>query len=88
MNETGKMIQELRAKAGFTQRTLAEALHITDKAISKWERGICLPDVSLLPKISLLLDFDFDVLISKSIEQEDWGGFIDIQDFDFSQVIL
>lgn len=87
MNETGRMIQELRAKAGFTQRTLADALHITDKAVSKWERGICLPDVSLLPKLSLLLDVDLDVLISKSIEQEIWVGFIDIQGCDFSQVI-
>ena len=71
MNETGKIIQELRTNAGFTQKTLAEALHITDKAVSKWERGLCLPDVTLLPKLSLLLDVDMDVLIAKSIEQED-----------------
>ncbi len=87
MNETGRIIQELRAKSGFTQKTLAEALHITDKAISKWERGICLPDVSLLPKLSLLLDVDMDVLISKSIEQEEWIGLIDIHNCDFSQII-
>ena len=64
MNETGKIIQELRINAGFTQKTLAEALHITDKAISKWERGLCLPDITLLPKLSLLLDVDMDVLIA------------------------
>lgn len=87
MNETGKIIQELRIKAGFTQKTLADALHITDKAISKWERGLCLPDVSLLPKLSLLLDVDMDVLIAKSIEQEEWIGVIDIQDCDLSQII-
>ena len=87
MNETGKIIQELRIQAGFTQKTLAEALHITDKAISKWERGLCLPDVSLLPKLCLLLDVDMDVLIAKSIEQEEWIGVIDIQNCDFSQII-
>lgn len=87
MNETGKIIQELRINAGFTQKTLAEALHITDKAISKWERGLCLPDVSLLPKLSLLLDVDMDVLIAKSIEQEEWVGVIAIQHCDFSQII-
>lgn len=87
MGETGKIIQELRTNAGFTQKTLAEALHITDKAISKWERGICLPDVSLLPKLALLLDVDLDVLISKSIEQEEWIGLIDIQNCDLSQII-
>jgi len=87
MIETGKLIQELRAKAGFTQKTLADALHITDKTISKWERGICLPDVSLLPKLSLLLDVDLDLLISKSIEQEEWIGVIDIHNCDISQII-
>ncbi len=71
MAETGKIIKELRIKAGFTQKALAEALHITDKAVSKWERGLCLPDVALLPKLSLLLDVDMDVLIAKSIEQEE-----------------
>ena len=87
MNETGKIIQELRINAGFTQKTLAEALHITDKAVSKWERGLCLPDVALLPKLSLLLDVDMNVLIAKSIEQEEWIGVIAIQHCDFSQII-
>ena len=87
MNETGKIIKELRIKAGFTQKTLAEALHITDKAISKWERGLCFPDIALLPKLSLLLDVDMDFLIAKSIEQEDWIGVIDIQNCDFSRII-
>ena len=87
MNETGKIIKEKRITAGFTQKALADALHITDKAISKWERGLCLPDVSLLTKISLLLDVDLDVLMAKSIEQEEWVGVIDIQDCDFSQTI-
>lgn len=87
MNETGEIIQELRKRAGFTQKSLAEALHITDKAISKWERGICLPDVTLLPRLSLLLDVDLDVLVSKNIEKEKWIGFIDIKDCDFSQIV-
>ena len=87
MNETGKIIQDLRIKAGFSQKTLAKALHITDKAISKWERGICFPDVTLLPKLSLLLDTDIDVLVSKSINQEEWVGLIDISECDFSQPV-
>lgn len=37
VSDTGKHIQELRIKAGYTQRTLADALHVTDKAISKWK---------------------------------------------------
>ncbi len=86
-NETGKLIQELRIRAGFSQKTLAAALHITDKAISKWERGISLPEVSLLPKLSLLLDTDMELLLANSIELDDWVGLIDIHGTDFSQIV-
>ena len=84
---TGKLIQELRIKAGYTQKTLSEVLHVTDKAISKWERDICLPNTDLLPKLALLFDVDIELLISKSLEQEDWVGVIDIEDIDFSQTV-
>ena len=87
LNNTGQIIQDLRVKAGYTQKSLAAALHITDKAISNWERGICLPDVTLLPKLALLLDTDMEVFVSSSIEQEPWAGLIDIADCDFSQFI-
>ena len=86
-NNTGKLIRELRIKAGFSQKTLAAALHITDKAISKWERGLCLPDVSLLPRLSLLLDTDLELIVSHSIEPEEWVGLIDIYDTDYSQIV-
>ena len=85
--ETGRIIQEKRIEAGFTQKSLANALHITDKAISKWERGISLPDVSLLPKIALLLDVDLNILVATSIKQQNWVGLIDINDVDFSQIV-
>lgn len=85
--ETGTIIRDLRIRAGFTQKSLAEALHVTDKAVSKWERGICLPDMSLLPKLSLLLDIELDLLIAKSIKQEEWVGLVDIRDTDFSRII-
>lgn len=87
MKDTGKLIQELRVQAGFTQKNLADALHITDKAVSKWERGLSLPDVTLLPKLSLLLDTDVERLISMSIEQEEWVGLIDIHNCDFSRKV-
>jgi transcriptional regulator with XRE-family HTH domain len=87
VSTTGKIIREHRIQAGFTQKALADALHVTDKAISKWERGICLPDVTLLPKLSLLIDVDLDRLILKTIEQEEWVGLIDIHNCDFSQTV-
>lgn len=49
--ENGKMgpfIRQLRKERGMTQRELAAALGVTDKAVSKWELGTSLPDVALL----------------------------------------
>lgn len=58
MNHTkvGIFIREIRKEKGFTQKELAEQLGITDKAVSKWERGINCPDISLLEDLANLLD--------------------------------
>ena len=48
-NKRGKFIQEKRKEKGITQSELAEKLNITDRAISKWENGICMPDVGTIP---------------------------------------
>ena len=45
---TGAMIKRLREKRHFTQAELAEKICVTDKAVSKWETGRGLPDISLL----------------------------------------
>ena len=74
--EIGKQIARLRKKAGYTQISLAEALLITDKAVSKWERGICLPDSSLLPKLAGLLDTDIGTLIPDTHRKSDWKGLL------------
>ncbi len=44
----GKFIAECRKKNGLTQMQLAEMLNITDRAVSKWERGIAMPDTSIM----------------------------------------
>ena len=43
----GRYIAEKRKRARLTQRQLADKLGKSDKSVSKWERGICLPDVSV-----------------------------------------
>ena len=79
----GNIISELRREAGYTQKTLADALHVTDKAVSKWERGICQPDSSLLPKLSLLLDADIELLLHTKVTKDDeWIGLLDLQKWD------
>ena len=44
----GAFVAEERKRLGLTQKELAERLYLSDKAISKWERGLSLPDVALL----------------------------------------
>lgn len=52
----GARIAELRKVRGLTQKELAETLHITDGAVSKWERGINFPDLSLMEPLAAALD--------------------------------
>ncbi|MFZ7133290.1 MAG: helix-turn-helix domain-containing protein [Eubacteriales bacterium] len=59
----GNRIYSLRIKKGWTQKQLAEGLHLTDKAISKWERGLCYPDLSLLEPLATLLDITVPELL-------------------------
>lgn len=74
LKKTGKTIAKLRKSAGFTQASLAEKLGISDKAVSKWERGISCPDVSLWNKLSILLDTDIESLIYGHSISEEWIG--------------
>ena len=54
MNEqkTGSLIRQLRLKEGWTQKELGSKIGISDKAISKWERGLSFPDITLLPRLA------------------------------------
>ena len=52
----GQFIQERRKELNLTQKQLGEKLNVTDKAVSKWERGLGCPDVSILGELSEILD--------------------------------
>jgi transcriptional regulator with XRE-family HTH domain len=52
----GKFISRKRKMKNLTQKELANKLHITDKAVSKWERGLSLPDISVLIPLSEILN--------------------------------
>jgi len=62
--KSGTVIRSLRHEKGLTQKQLAEMMNITDKTISKWERGLGLPDIALLPELSRILSADIEYLIS------------------------
>lgn len=53
---TGKRIRSLRKEKGWTQKDLADRIHVTDKAISKWERGLNYPDLSLFEILANVLE--------------------------------
>lgn len=63
---TGNKISELRKKNGLTQKELAELLNVTDKAVSKWERGLNFPELFTLEKIAEL--FQISVIELLGIE--------------------
>ena len=54
--KTGALIRALRREKGLTQRQLAGMIQVSDKAVSKWERGQGCPDVSLVGKLSGVLE--------------------------------
>ena len=60
---TGSFIKELRKEKNMTQKQLADHLHITDRAVSKWERGVCAPDISLLEPLAEILGVSIVELI-------------------------
>ncbi len=60
----GQMIASLRKEKNYTQKELADTLGITDKAVSKWERGIAYPDILLIPKLAETLGVTTDILLS------------------------
>ena len=66
----GKYIAEKRKALGLTQKQLAEKLNMSDKSVSKWERGICLPDVSIYMELCSILR----ISINEFLTGEDIGA--------------
>ena len=60
----GKFIAERRKLVGLTQMQLADQLGITDKAVSKWERGIAMPDTSLMLQLCGILRISVNELLN------------------------
>ena len=76
--KVGTAIRTLRSSAGYTQHQLADFMGVTDKAVSKWERGLSVPDVSIVTKLSVLLNVDVDNLLEGNIAylEQAWQGYL------------
>ncbi|MBQ4649188.1 MAG: helix-turn-helix transcriptional regulator [Firmicutes bacterium] len=64
IKRTGLIIKEARENKGYTQKELADRLNVSDRAVSKWERGAGFPDVTLLEALSDELGITMQCLIS------------------------
>ncbi len=60
--ELGERLKDLRLRRGFTQEQAGQILGVSSQAVSKWERGLTLPDVQMMPRIAVLYRISLDEL--------------------------
>lgn len=68
--ELGNIIKRYRLREGFTQEKLAEQLGVSFQTISKWENNVCMPDIEMLPHLSILFGVTIDELFSLTSDQK------------------
>ncbi len=64
-------LKKIRKDKGYTQETLAEKLNVVRQTVSKWEKGLSLPDVDMLSKIVNVLETDVNILLDGQITTMD-----------------
>lgn len=72
--KVGELLCGLRKEKGLTQKQLADAMHLSDRTISKWERGLGYPDVSLLRALSDLLGVNIERILQGDLAPNDLDG--------------
>mgnify|MGYP002519782653 CR=1 FL=1 len=74
----GKFISKCRKDKQLTQEQLAEMLNVTNKSISKWENGVCLPEASIYEPLCKILDITINELFAgQKIVDEDYKKIAD-----------
>lgn len=73
-SKVGALILSLRKEKNMTQKEIAERMNISDKTISKWERGMGCPDVSLLGDLSKILGVNIEKILIGDLEEKDKDG--------------
>ena len=67
---TGNLLIKLRKEKGLTQAQLADLMNISDRTVSKWERGLGFPDVNLIGELSEILEVDSAALLRGEIPEK------------------
>ena len=70
----GSLIFQLRKEKNLTQKQLGEKLGLSDKTISKWERGLGCPDISLLRDISKIFNVNIEKILLGELQENDING--------------
>lgn len=73
-------ISSLRKAKGFTQNELGERVGVSFQAVSKWERGETLPDISVLPDLAKVLETSIDNILLGGEKQVEYKGKISVSD--------
>ena len=72
--KVGELIQKLRKERGWTQKYLADKMNISDRTVSKWERGLGLPDVGLLKNLSDIFGIDLGKMLDGDLNERETDG--------------
>ena len=64
--KTGELIAQSRKEKNLTQKDIAQRLHVSVQAVSKWERGLNFPDIALMEPLAEVLDLTVSELLSEA----------------------
>ena len=67
----GKVISSLRKEKGMTQLELADKMGVTDKAVSKWERDLSIPDMNSITRLAEIFEVSVDELMQNKVEDKE-----------------
>lgn len=83
--KTGALIKQLRTNKNLTQAQLAELVNVSDKAVSKWERGDGCPDITIMPKLAEVLGVEMESLVEGFIPKTQDVSGMNIKEYNFRQ---
>lgn len=69
-NNFGEFLRSKRLEKKLTQKNIASILYVSESTVSKWEKNVCHPDITLIPKLSKILEVSEHELITASIDND------------------
>ena len=69
--KVGSCIKELRKKSNITQKELGEKLNVPDKAVSKWERGLSFPDITIINDLAKVFNITATEILNSKLDNND-----------------